>query len=91
MTPYNIEGVKTVSSMSCSMILCEQVLRRHPAENSFANFGYLTLYQITFFIFFTTIGLNIIFGIIVDTFSELRDLKVSVASQSTYMYMYMHM
>ena len=53
-----------------------QVLRRHDAENSFRNFGLLTIYQITFFIAFTTIGLNIIFGIIVDTFSELRDLKV---------------
>jgi len=31
---------------------------------------------VSFFIFITTIGLNIIFGIIVDTFSELRDLKV---------------
>ena len=27
----------------------------------------------SFFIIITTIGLNIIFGIIVDTFSELRD------------------
>ena len=36
----------------------------------------MVIYQVTFFIFFTTIGLNIIFGIIVDTFSELRDLKV---------------
>ena len=36
----------------------------------------MTIYQVTFFILFTTIGLNVIFGIIVDTFSELRDLKV---------------
>ena len=34
-------------------------------------------YDITFFIIVTTIGLNIVFGIIVDTFSELRDEKVS--------------
>jgi inositol 1,4,5-triphosphate receptor type 1 len=34
------------------------------------------VYHVSFFIFITTIGLNIIFGIIVDTFSELRDLKV---------------
>ncbi|ESO85062.1 hypothetical protein LOTGIDRAFT_60067, partial [Lottia gigantea] len=33
------------------------------------------IYHVTFFIFITTIGLNIIFGIIVDTFSEMRDLK----------------
>ena len=34
-------------------------------------------YDVTFFIIVTTIGLNIVFGIIVDTFSELRDEKVS--------------
>ena len=33
-------------------------------------------FDITFFIIVTTIGLNIVFGIIVDTFSELRDEKV---------------
>ena len=33
-------------------------------------------FDISFFIIVTTIGLNIVFGIIVDTFSELRDLKV---------------
>ena len=49
----------------------------HPLNENFNNFGLLVLYQVTFFVFFTTILLNIIFGIIVDTFSELRDLKVS--------------
>ena len=39
-------------------------------------------FDLTFFIIVTTIGLNIVFGIIVDTFSELRDEKVS-----TYMHM----
>ena len=33
-------------------------------------------FDITFFIIVTTIGLNIVFGIIVDSFSELRDAKV---------------
>ncbi|OAF67008.1 hypothetical protein A3Q56_05269 [Intoshia linei] len=33
------------------------------------------IFDIVFFIIITTIGLNIIFGIIVDTFSELRDNK----------------
>ena len=33
------------------------------------------IYDIAFFIIITTIGLNIVFGIIVDTFSELRDEK----------------
>lgn len=36
----------------------------------------LTIFDVTFFILITTIGLNIIFGIIVDTFSQLRDAKV---------------
>ena len=35
------------------------------------------LYDVSFFIIVTTIGLNIVFGIIVDTFSELRDERVS--------------
>ena len=34
-------------------------------------------YDLTFFIIVTTIGLNIVFGIIVDTFSELRDERVT--------------
>ena len=35
------------------------------------------LFDLSFFIIVTTIGLNIVFGIIVDTFSELRDERVS--------------
>ncbi|KAK3095936.1 hypothetical protein FSP39_021047 [Pinctada imbricata] len=35
----------------------------------------ITMFDVTFFILVTTIGLNIIFGIIVDTFSQLRDSK----------------
>ena len=35
------------------------------------------VFDIIFFMVITTIGLNIIFGIIVDTFSELRDNKVN--------------
>ncbi|XP_074650375.1 inositol 1,4,5-trisphosphate-gated calcium channel ITPR3-like [Tubulanus polymorphus] len=45
------------------------------SEKYFARFGMYVIFNISFFIFITTIGLNIIFGIIVDTFSELRDLK----------------
>ena len=37
----------------------------------------ITFFDVSFFIIITTIGLNIIFGIIVDTFSQLRDSKVS--------------
>ena len=53
-----------------------QNLVSHKAENTFTKFGFLVIYHMSFFIFITTIGLNIIFGIIVDTFSELRNLKV---------------
>ncbi|XP_062589198.1 inositol 1,4,5-trisphosphate receptor type 3-like [Saccostrea cucullata] len=38
----------------------------------------VTVFDVTFFILITTIGLNIIFGIIVDTFSELRDAKWAI-------------
>ena len=44
-----------------------------------SNFGMaigITFFDVSFFILITTIGLNIIFGIIVDTFSQLRDSKV---------------
>ena len=53
-----------------------QVMNPHDNEKTFEMFGIVVLYHVSFFIFITTIGLNIIFGIIVDTFSELRDLKV---------------
>ncbi|XP_048744986.2 inositol 1,4,5-trisphosphate receptor type 2-like isoform X4 [Ostrea edulis] len=36
---------------------------------------HVTIFDVTFFILVTTVGLNIIFGIIVDTFSQLRDAK----------------
>ncbi|XP_053402419.1 inositol 1,4,5-trisphosphate receptor type 1-like isoform X7 [Mercenaria mercenaria] len=52
----------------------EQV-KQGESERTFATFWPIVLYHVSFFIFITTIGLNIIFGIIVDTFSELRDLK----------------
>jgi hypothetical protein len=42
-----------------------------PAE--FRTSGLRILFDVSFFIIVTTIGLNIVFGIIVDTFSELRD------------------
>ena len=58
-------------------IVSLQNLALHPLANTFTQFSFMSIYQLTFFILFTTIGLNVIFGIIVDTFSELRDLKVS--------------
>ncbi|PAA53234.1 hypothetical protein BOX15_Mlig001696g3 [Macrostomum lignano] len=42
-----------------------------------------SVFDISFFIIITTIGLNIIFGIIVDTFSELRDSKWQIDQDMT--------
>ena len=42
------------------------------------NVGLKIIYNISFFIIISTIGLNIIFGIIVDTFSELRDERYRI-------------
>ncbi|CAC5357472.1 unnamed protein product [Mytilus coruscus] len=53
----------------------DSVAQSDDRHGDFAHFWPLVLYHVSFFIFITTIGLNIIFGIIVDTFSELRDLK----------------
>ncbi|XP_060552412.1 inositol 1,4,5-trisphosphate receptor type 2-like [Ruditapes philippinarum] len=55
-------------------------IKAHKTEKNFRMFGFVVLYHVSFFIFITTIGLNIIFGIIVDTFSELRDLKWTAES-----------
>ena len=51
-----------------------QVVPLVPEE--FRTSGLRILYDVSFFIIVTTIGLNIVFGIIVDTFSELRDERV---------------
>ena len=50
----------------------------HSQEIEASNSRLRFFYDVTFFIVVTTIGLNIVFGIIVDTFSELRDEKVTV-------------
>lgn len=49
-------------------------------DNDFDKAIYVTIFDVTFFILVTTVGLNIIFGIIVDTFSQLRDAKVMYPS-----------
>ena len=46
-------------------------------DGNFQVYGLRIIFDISFFIIVTTIGLNIVFGIIVDTFSELRDDRVS--------------
>lgn len=52
-----------------------QKLTMHKSEATFVTFAVLSIFHLSFFVMISTIGLNIIFGIIVDTFSELRDLK----------------
>ncbi|KAK2143236.1 hypothetical protein LSH36_861g02064 [Paralvinella palmiformis] len=49
-----------------------------PEGKPFTYYLHKALFDVSFFIIITTIGLNIIFGIIVDTFSELRDNKWQV-------------
>ena len=50
-------------------------MQPHQSERNFLNFGLHTIFHLAFYILISTIGLNIIFGIIVDTFSELRDTQ----------------
>jgi inositol 1,4,5-triphosphate receptor type 1 len=37
-----------------------------------------SIFDISFFVLITTIGLNVVFGVIVDTFTELRDEKYNI-------------
>ncbi len=48
----------------------------HPEGKPFKWVLHKAVFDLTFFVLFSTIGLNIVFGIIVDTFAELRDSKV---------------
>lgn len=59
------------------LLLNWQTFEQQLGNLSFARTLAIAAFDLIFFIFITTIGLNIIFGIIVDTFSELRDSKVS--------------
>ena len=54
-----------------------QTFAEQMQDKSYEKSLLIALFDLVFFILITTIGLNIIFGIIVDTFSELRDSKVS--------------
>ena len=44
----------------------------HPLVRDFTAFVKISAYHVLFFIVVSTIGLNIIFGIILDTFNQLR-------------------
>eukprot|EP00050_Salpingoeca_kvevrii_P002520 m.196116 g.196116 ORF g.196116 m.196116 type:complete len:2530 (-) comp10628_c0_seq6:379-7968(-) len=49
-----------------------------PETETFRTFGIRTIFDLSFFVIITIIGLNVVFGIIVDTFSELRDEKYQI-------------
>ena len=51
-----------------------QVIPQVPQQ--FETSGLRILFDISFFIIVTTIGVGIVFGIIIDTFTELRDERV---------------
>ena len=48
---------------------------------NFEYFGLRALFNLLFFIIVNTLLMNIVFGIIVDTFSELRDEKFQTEDQ----------
>ena len=71
-----IKGINRCFCILCT-VYCSQLV-------PFSNDGYSSnrqpvrlLYDLSFFIIVTTIGLNIVFGIIIDTFGELREERVS--------------
>ena len=54
-----------------------QFMKPYYTELTFRNWAVLAVFHICFWIIVTTVGLNIVFGVILDTFSELRSMKVS--------------
>ena len=52
-------------------------MKPYHTELTFRNWAVLAVFHICFWIIVTTVGLNIVFGVILDTFSELRSMKVS--------------
>ena len=58
--------------------------------DAFNNFVLLSIYKLSFFIIITVIGLNLILGIIIDTFSELRDKKVSKLLTLVFYFRFVH-
>lgn len=49
-----------------------------PEPFSWTRTALRTIFDLSFFIVVTIVGLNVVFGIIVDTFSELRDEKYQI-------------
>lgn len=50
-------------------------LESPPAHSDLGYYASRVVYDVSFFIIINIIWLNIIFGIIIDTFAELRDNK----------------
>lgn len=46
-----------------------------PSGDSLDLYHYRTIYDLSFFIIMIIIWMNVVFGIIIDTFAELRDDK----------------
>ena len=51
-------------------------MKPYETDLTFHNQAILMVFHVCFWIIVTTIGLNIVFGVILDTFSELRSMKV---------------
>lgn len=53
-----------------------------PFTFGFAESGVRIIFDLSFFVIITIIALNVVFGIIVDTFQQLRDEKASIEEVS---------
>jgi len=69
-------GLRTGGGAGDMLPLPPDVLLTH--EDTFQYMGLRALYDLTFFIIISTIAMNIVFGIIVDTFSELRNKRYEI-------------
>ena len=69
-------GLRTGGGAGDMLPLPPDVLLTH--EDTFKYMGLRALYDLTFFIIISTIAMNIVFGIIVDTFSELRNKRYEI-------------
>ena len=75
MHAYNCSD-NALSFLSLFQIVPFDIQRDEEVRPPFYIAGWRLLFDVSFFVIFTTIGLNIVFGIIVDSFSELRDERV---------------
>ena len=74
----------TLSLFYLTQIIPLDIQREEEVRPPFYIAGWRLLLDVSFFIIVTTIGLNIVFGIIVDSFSELRDERVRDIQISQY-------